>query len=94
MRFAVRGGGHSFNPGWANVGPDGILIDLFRMRHLELSPDRKILSVGPGNHWDDVYDFLGSGDQTVVGGRQGPVGVGGLILGGRHLMLQSVAKLV
>ena len=81
-RFAVRSGGHTFNPGWASVGANGVLIDLHKMRQLDVSSDSKIISVGPGNHWDDVYGFLDPNGLTVVGGRQGTVGVSGLILGG------------
>lgn len=56
------------------------------MRQIELSPDKKILSVGPGAHWNDVYEFLDSKGLTVVGGRQGSIGVGGLILGGMQMV--------
>ncbi|CAF9942331.1 hypothetical protein IMSHALPRED_003621 [Imshaugia aleurites] len=88
-RFAIRSGGHTFNPGWASVGANGILIDLHKMRRLDLSDDGKILSVGPGTHWNDAYDFLDSRGLTVVGGRQGTIGVGGLILGGGLSYLSS-----
>lgn len=84
-RFAIRSGGHAFNPGWASVGANGILIDLHNMRQIDLSSDQKILSVGPGAHWNDVYEFLDSRGLTVVGGRQGTIGVGGLILGGMRM---------
>lgn len=89
-RFAIRSGGHTFNPGWASVGANGILIDLHKMRRLDLSDDGKILSVGPGTHWNDAYDFLDSRGLTVVGGRQGTIGVGGLILGG--IQMASMAR--
>ena len=60
------------------------------MRQLDLSDDGRILSVGPGTHWNDAYDFLDSKGLTVVGGRQGTIGVGGLILGG--MQMASMAR--
>lgn len=42
------------------------------------------MSIGLGNRWGQVYEYLnatGTG-RMVVGGRLGPVGVPGLLLGG------------
>lgn len=49
---------------------------------LELSPDKSTVKLGPGHRWGAVYDFLADHDLAVAGGRLGPVGVPGLLLGG------------
>ncbi|GKZ23472.1 hypothetical protein AbraCBS73388_009843 [Aspergillus brasiliensis] len=81
-KFSVRSGGHSPNPGWADIGQPGILIDLRRLNGIALSPDQSVLRVGPGARWGDVYQTLDNTKVTVIGGRIEDVGVGGLILGG------------
>ncbi|WEW61923.1 hypothetical protein PRK78_007423 [Emydomyces testavorans] len=79
--FAVRGGGHSIVPGASNTDV-GITIDLRAFDEVKLSGDKKIVSVGPGATWLDVYKVLDQHDLTVVGGRASTVGVSGLTLGG------------
>ncbi|KAE8375362.1 putative 6-hydroxy-D-nicotine oxidase [Aspergillus bertholletiae] len=83
-KFAVRSGGHSPNPGWAGIDQPGILVDLRRLNGINLSHDQSVLSVGPGARWGDVYQTLEPTGVTVMGGRIGDVGVGGLILGGGY----------
>ncbi|GKZ45812.1 hypothetical protein AbraIFM66951_008506 [Aspergillus brasiliensis] len=83
-KFSVRSGGHSPNPGWADIGQPGILIDLRRLNGIALSPDQSVLRVGPGARWGDVYQTLDNTKVTVIGGRIEDVGVGGLILGGGY----------
>lgn len=82
MKFAVRSGGHSPNPGWASITQSGILIDLSALNNITVSEDKSTITVGPGQRWGDVYDFLDSYGVGVIGGRIPHVGVGGLILGG------------
>lgn len=68
----------------ANIDSSGILISSTNLNTLQLSEDQQTLSVGPGNRWGDAYIYL-NGTQTgkmVVGGRYGPVGVPGVLLGG------------
>jgi FAD/FMN-containing dehydrogenase len=79
--FAVRSGGHAAYTGASNI-PDGITIDLRGLDELAVSEDRTLTRVGPGNHWIDVYDYLGPKNLSVVGGRVSGIGVGGLTLGG------------
>lgn len=67
----------------ANINAAGVLISSTNLNTLELSSDRTHLSVGPGPRWGDVYTFLNGTELTVVGGRLGPVGVPGLLLGGK-----------
>lgn len=82
VKFAVRSGGHSPNPGWSSVGEQGVLIDLQKLNQIALSSDGSRVSVGPGARWGDVYAALDSHGLSVIGGRVPDVGVAGLILGG------------
>lgn len=82
MKFSVRSGGHSPNPGFSGIGSQGILIDLQRLNAVSLSADKKVATVSPGARWGDVFSILDANQTTVVGGRVPDVGVGGLILGG------------
>ena len=79
--FAVRGGGHMWWAGAANI-QGGVTIDLSAMNQIQLSQDQKITAVGPGARWADVYTQLNPKNLSVVGGRVGTVGVAGLTLGG------------
>jgi FAD/FMN-containing dehydrogenase len=81
VQFAIRSGGHNANPGFGSVEA-GILIDLSSLNGIILSPNHKVVSVGPGAKWDNVYEELEKHELTVVGGRAAGVGVGGLITGG------------
>ncbi|KAI8957882.1 FAD-binding domain-containing protein [Daldinia sp. FL1419] len=81
-RFSVRSGGHNYIPGFASVGEEGVLISLSNLNSTELSEDKKTARIGPGNRWQVVYETLVPEGLAVVGGRVGPVGVGGLMLGG------------
>lgn len=44
--------------------------------------DSGLASVGPGGHWTGAYTELARSNVTVVGGREGQVGIGGFLLGG------------
>ncbi|KKZ64884.1 hypothetical protein EMCG_09202 [[Emmonsia] crescens] len=80
-KFAVRGAGHMPIPGYANTD-GGVLIVFTRMKQLQLSRDKSFVSVGPGNRWINVYEYLEPHGLAVLGGRVGSVGVPGLLLGG------------
>jgi FAD/FMN-containing dehydrogenase len=80
--FAIRGGGHMPITGAANINSSGVLISNFGLKQLSVSADKTTVNVGPGNVWDDVYKFLEEYGLSVVGGRLGPIGVPGLVLGG------------
>ncbi len=71
-----------FWAGAANI-QDGVTIDLSEMSRIHVSQDRKVVSVGAGARWQDVYAILGPMNLSVVGGRAGTVGVAGLTLGGK-----------
>ncbi|KAI0147995.1 FAD-binding domain-containing protein [Hypoxylon sp. NC0597] len=81
-KFAIRSGGHNYIPGFANVDESGVLVSLSNLNSTVLSDDKKTAKIGPGNRWQAVYEALVPQGLTVVGGRVGPVGVGGLVLGG------------
>ncbi|KAL8831549.1 MAG: hypothetical protein Q9170_005249 [Blastenia crenularia] len=81
-RFAIRGSGHMFWAGAANI-QNSVTIDLSRMNDIVLSEDRQTVSIGPGVRWQDVYTALDPMNLSVVGGRAGTVGVAGLTLGGK-----------
>lgn len=66
----------------ANINATGVLISSTNLNTLALSDDKSYLSVGPGPRWGDVFTYLNGTDLMVVGGRLGPVGVSGLLLGG------------
>ncbi|KAI5918292.1 hypothetical protein F4810DRAFT_692903 [Camillea tinctor] len=81
-KFSVRSGGHNYIPGFASIDESGVLISLSQLNSTELSQDKSSIKVGPGNRWEAVYATLVPQGLMVVGGRVGPVGVGGLMLGG------------
>ncbi|OJD10816.1 hypothetical protein ACJ73_09688, partial [Blastomyces percursus] len=80
-KFAVRGAGHMPIPTYSNTN-GGVLIAFSHMKQLQLSADKSFVSVGPGNRWRNVYEYLEPHGQVVLGGRVGSVGVPGLLLGG------------
>ena len=79
--FAIRSGGHTPFPG-SSSSDGGILISLEALNTTSVDVERGIASVGPGNRWKNVYEYLEPYGLAVVGGRVPPVGVGGLITGG------------
>ncbi|GME49379.1 putative FAD binding domain protein [Neofusicoccum parvum] len=80
--FAMRGGGHMPIGTSNNINSTGVLISSSNMKQLQIGPDHKTVTVGSGNVWLDVYKYLEPYGQTVVGGRLGPIGVPGFLLGG------------
>ncbi|KAK9783653.1 hypothetical protein SCAR479_00212 [Seiridium cardinale] len=80
-RFAIRSGGHTNWAGSNNI-ESGITIDLSALNATIVSPDLKTATIGPGARWRDVYAELHHHHLVVAGGREGNVGVGGLLLGG------------
>lgn len=52
------------------------------MKGIKLSSDKKTVAVQPGNNWANVLTALSTTGVTVVAGRIGDLGVGGLTLGG------------
>lgn len=52
------------------------------MADLTVDTDSETVRFGPGGRWADIYHALAPYDRIVAGGREGQVGVAGLILGG------------
>jgi FAD/FMN-containing dehydrogenase len=80
--FAVYSGGHASNPGFSSTS--GVHITLKRFNQIDLSEDGKIVTLGFGQGWTDVYDALEGTGVNVVGGRVPGPGVGGFTLGGGY----------
>ncbi|KAE9378505.1 FAD-binding domain-containing protein [Stipitochalara longipes BDJ] len=83
--FAVRSGGHARAAGWSS-SDGGVSIDLGSLNSVELLENEgegeRIVRVGTGARWGDVYAALEPFGVFPVGGRSADVGVGGFILGG------------
>lgn len=85
-QFAIKGGGHTPWAGAANQA-GGVTIDLAGLNTIEVSPDKNLTAIGPGNRWIDVYSQLDRLGLAVPGGRVSSVGVGGLVTGGESIAL-------
>ncbi|KAF3226266.1 hypothetical protein TWF106_000761 [Orbilia oligospora] len=80
-QFAIRSGGHSYNPGWAGI-TNGVLISLYGLNNISYDSIHGLASIGAGNRWTDVYGALLEHGVTVLGGRNSDLGVGGYLTGG------------
>ncbi|KAI0051841.1 FAD-binding domain-containing protein [Auriscalpium vulgare] len=85
--FAVKGGGHSANPGFSST--TGVQIALKRFTTLSINNSASTVDIGPGLLWADVYTGLSAQGLNVVGGRLSQVGVPGLVLGGGFSWLSN-----
>lgn len=85
--FAIRGGGHSALPGWANID-NGVLITTNYINDREYDRATETVRLGFGNTWGDVYQYLETFGRLVVGGRAPTVGLA-TILGGRRYLKSS-----
>ncbi|KAI8672946.1 hypothetical protein LRP88_02532 [Fusarium phalaenopsidis] len=81
QKFAVRSGGHTNWTGSNNI-QDGVTIDLVHLNKTTYNAEAETASIGPGCRWRDVYAELNKYGRAVAGGREGNVGVAGLLLGG------------
>ncbi|RYP39077.1 hypothetical protein DL767_002340 [Monosporascus sp. MG133] len=80
-RFAVRSGGHTQWAGANNI-EGGATLDLGLLTWTRFDAATETVDVGPGGRWRDVYAALERHGRVVAGGREGNVGVAGLVLGG------------
>ncbi|KAK8099451.1 6-hydroxy-d-nicotine oxidase [Apiospora kogelbergensis] len=79
--FTVKSGGHDPNPGHSSID-DGVLIAMREMVGATYDAASGHALVRPAGEWNDVLGDLEPYGVTVVGGRLGIVGVGGLLLQG------------
>jgi FAD/FMN-containing dehydrogenase len=88
LEIAVRGGGH--NPAGHCAVDDGLVIDLSRMRHVEVDPDARIAHSEGGATWLDFDAATQAHGLVTPDGVVGSTGVTGLALGGGigHLTAQ------
>jgi FAD/FMN-containing dehydrogenase len=79
--IAVRSGGHSLT---GNNIENGVTIDLGMMNSSNFDASTNTASIQPGGRWAKAYADLEELGVVVTGGRDGGVGVGGLLLGGGY----------
>jgi hypothetical protein len=80
--FSVRGGGHH----WAGLAlrPDGLVIDLSRMRQVTVDPHSRVATVAGGTKVKDVVAAADAHGLVAALGNCGEVGMAGLTLGGGY----------
>ncbi|OTB07582.1 hypothetical protein M426DRAFT_268023 [Hypoxylon sp. CI-4A] len=81
-KFAIRSGGHMSWAGAGNNITEGVTIDFGLMSATTYKPETGLASIQPGGRWKDIYAELEKRGVVVAGGREGLVGVGGLLTGG------------
>src|SRR3954469_23714936 len=77
---AIRGGGH--NGAGLGTVDDGIVIDLSRLKRIEVDPEARTVRVGGGCTWGEVDAATGEHGLATPSGIISTTGVGGLTLGG------------
>jgi FAD/FMN-containing dehydrogenase len=80
LPIGVRGGGHSVAGHGIVAG--GLVIDLRRMRRVEVDPTTRVARVQGGATWEDFDTAAQAHGLAVTGGTFVDTGVGGLSLGG------------
>lgn len=83
VKFAIRSGGHSPNPGFSSIDEGGVLLDMKGRDEISLSEDKTAIRLGSGARWVQVVEVTDSNGVAVVGGRLPTIGVGGFMLGGK-----------
>lgn len=88
LEIAVRGGGH--NPAGHCAVDDGLVIDLSRMRNIEVDPEARVARSQGGATWADLDAATQAHGLVTPGGVVGSTGVTGLTFGGGigHLTAQ------
>lgn len=87
-KFAVRSGGHTQWAGSNNI-EGGVTVDLGLLNWTRFDEPSETVDLGPGGRWGQVYADLKKYGRVVAGGREGNVGVAGLILGGGNTFLTA-----
>ncbi len=85
LPLSVRGGGHD----WVGraLRNDGLVIDLTKMRLVEVDPHSRIATVSGGARSIDVIEAAAPHGLVAVTGSNGTVGMAGLTLGGGYGLL-------
>ncbi|KAL4936970.1 hypothetical protein BDV06DRAFT_227390 [Aspergillus oleicola] len=81
LKFAVRSGGHMQWAGASSI-EDGITIDLGLVASTTYNAETEVASLQPGGTWAVSYKELEKHGRMVAGGREGKVGIAGLLTGG------------
>lgn len=79
--------------GASNVGPSGFTVDMNKFQSMSLSSDQKVVTIGTGLSWRQVFSFLLPYNLTTTGGRSSHVGVGGFLLGGMSFLYRLSIKI-
>lgn len=88
VKFAIKGGGHSTNPGFSST--TGIQISMANFNELEYNSKTKNLRIGAGCLFDEVYKEIAQYKRNIVGGATAAgVGVAGWLLGGGYSLLTN-----
>jgi len=82
IKFAIRGGGHNLNGGFANI-ENGVVISLRALKSVTIAEDKSSVTIEGGAKWGEVYPHLDALGIATSGGRVAGVGVGGLSTGGK-----------
>ncbi len=80
LLLAVRGGGH--NGAGLGTCDDGVVLDLSRLKQIEVDPGARTVRVGGGCLWGEVDAATGEHGLAAPSGIISTTGVGGLTLGG------------
>ena len=82
LPLSVRGGGHD----WAGraLSHHGLVVDLSRMRQVEVDARTQVATVGGGARAIDVIAVAGPHGLAAVTGASGTVGLAGLLTGGGY----------
>jgi len=80
LPLAVRGGGHSV-AGFGTVD-GGLVVDLGRMRRVDVDRDRRLARAEGGCTWGDFNGATHAAGLATTGGVISTTGIGGLTLGG------------
>ena len=76
ISYAARCGGHSYEA--VSLVQDGLVIDLSRISHIKISPDRRSVQIGAGQRLGEVYlQLMYAGNYTIPAGFCAGVGISG-----------------